>query len=528
MASSSIPVPENQTRGAAAGFRFSKRSTLFWLALIVLLLIASRVMLAPTYLVTFDEANFALSLKKFDPIHHQPQPPGYPLFVGFLKLFGAFVPHVEQLFLVVAVFGSVVALVLLWAVGDRLFGAPTGLIAALLLLFHPAFWFAALTNPVRIFLAAGAVGVAFCLAKALVSGPAVRWYYAGAFVYAVAGGFRPDLLFTLFPLMVYTAWRLRVDIRQGLLSAGLFLVPAAAWMAALVSSVGGVASLVLLLQSYGEKQGSSTSPLLGASLSASLEMAYRATIWTFVGALSWIWCVPLVLRRNQRIFSKRQSEFLLTWLAPGFLFYVLVHVGDPDHPLSIIPVTCLAGAVLLMRLASRHPPHRLPFIVAVAVLLNVFLFFEPINKTAKAASYKDLVYLDNHIEQIVDSMGAFRAQGPVTAVCPSSAPAWRTVSYYFPDVPVLVLESGDSGIPSGNLWSQNHPLPLPMRAGTVELPACGTVVWIDPTSRPFSEPSQTILSSMPDTPITYAKVKPGMLFRFRGIHFETEPRGSCR
>ena len=150
---------------------------MLWLALIVILLIASRMMLTPTYLVTFDEANFALSLKKFDPIHHQPQPPGYPLFVGLLRVFGAFVPHVEQLFLVVAVFGSVTALVLLWAVGNRLFGEPTGLIAALLLLFHPAFWFAALTNPVRIYLAVGAVGVVFCLVKALVNGHTMRWYY---------------------------------------------------------------------------------------------------------------------------------------------------------------------------------------------------------------------------------------------------------------------------------------------------------------------------------------------------------------
>ena len=328
--------------------------------------------------------------------------------------------------------------------------------------------------------------------------------------------------------MVYAAWRLRLDIRQGLLSAGLFLLPASAWMAALVSSVGGVASLVLLLQSYGERQGSSTSPLLGAPLSASLEMAYRATVWTFVGALSWIWCVPLALRRNQRIFSKLQSELLLIWLAPGFLFCVLVHVGDPDHPLSIIPVTCLAGAVLLMRLASGHGPNRLRVIVAVAVLLNVLLFVKPINETAKAASYKDLVYLDNHIQQIVDSVEAFRAQGHVTAVCPSSAPGWRTVSYYFPDVPVLVIESGDSGIPSGTLWSQNHPLPLPIRAGTIELPACGTVVWIDPASRPFSETTQTTLSSMPGTPMTYTKVKPGMSFRFRGDRFQTEPEGSCR
>ena len=313
-----------QTRFANRRFLFLRRSTLLWFALIFALLVASRVVLEPTYLVTFDDINFALSLKKFDPTQHQPQPPGYPLFVGLLRIFGVFVPNVEHLFLVVALFGSAITLVLLWAVGNRLFQERTGLIAALLLLFHPAFWFAAVTNPIRIYLAVGAVGVALCLIKALANGPAVRWYYAAAFVYAVAGGFRPDLLLTLFPLMVYAAWRLRLGLRQGLLSAALFLVPAAAWFAVLASSVGGIRPLILLLQSYGEQQGGSTSPLLGASLSASLGMAYQATVWTFVGALSWRgappWCCAehSVYSRNNKVnfcWSGWRPAFFSTFLS---------------------------------------------------------------------------------------------------------------------------------------------------------------------------------------------------------------------
>jgi len=525
MASKSAPISERQPRFANRRFLFLRRSALLWFALILALLIASRVALEPTYLVTFDDINFALSLKKFDPTQQQPQPPGYPLFVGLLRIFAAFVPNVETLFLVVALFGSAIALALLWAVGDRLFQERTGLIAALLLLFHPAFWFAALTNPIRIYLAVGAVGVALCLIKALVNGPAVRWYYAAAFAYAVAGGFRPDLLLTLFPLMVYTAWRLRLGPRQGLLSAGLFLVPAAAWFAALVSSVGGLKSLVLLLQSYGEKQGGSTSPLLGASLSASLGMAYQAAVWTFVGVLSWLWCAPLVLRRKPRLFSKQQSEFLLVWLAPGFIFYVLVHIGDPDHPLSVIPVTCLAGAVLLMRFASRYAPNRLPTVVAVAVALNVLLFFKPINKTAKAASHKNLVYLNTYMKEIIEPLKAFRARGPVTVVSPASVFGWRTVSYYLPDVSVLVIDSDDPGRPRGWRWYQGRPLPLPLNAGTIMLPGCGTIAWLDPQAHPVVEPGGMTLESMPGVPITDGAARPESSYKFRDFNFRTDAHG---
>src|SRR5690242_15371695 len=178
MASNSAPASEGQRARSDSGLLPFRRSTLLWLTLILGLLVVSRTALAPTYLVTFDDVNFALSIKKFDVLQHQPQPPGYPLFVGLLRLFSFFVPQVEPLFLVVALFGSALALVLLWAVGDRLTGARTGLVAALLLLFHPAFWFAALTNPIRIYLAAGAVAVSLCLVKAFASDRPATWYCA--------------------------------------------------------------------------------------------------------------------------------------------------------------------------------------------------------------------------------------------------------------------------------------------------------------------------------------------------------------
>ena len=102
-----------------------------------------------------------------------------------------------------------------------------------------------------------------------------------------------------------------------------------------------------------------------------------------------------------------------------------------------------------MRFASTHAPNRLPTVVAVAVALNVLLFFKPINKTAKAASYKELVHLNTYIEEIIDPLEAFRAQGHVTAVSPAFVSGWRTVSYYLPDVSMLVIDSGRSAAPQG-------------------------------------------------------------------------------
>src|SRR4051794_36182645 len=119
MASQSGPIPDGKKNCIKSYVLSIRRTTLLWFALIAVLLVVSRVTLAPTYLVTFDEVNFALSIKTFDPVRHQPQPPGYPLYVILLRLLRVFVPHIEDLFLVAALLGSMLALLLLWAVGQR-------------------------------------------------------------------------------------------------------------------------------------------------------------------------------------------------------------------------------------------------------------------------------------------------------------------------------------------------------------------------------------------------------------------------
>ena len=83
----------------------------------------SRWPLAPTYLFYFDNINFALALREFNPSLHQPQPPGYPLFVGLSRLVHAIVPSVEATFLWTGILGATAAILLLWRLGESMFGA---------------------------------------------------------------------------------------------------------------------------------------------------------------------------------------------------------------------------------------------------------------------------------------------------------------------------------------------------------------------------------------------------------------------
>lgn len=485
---------------------------------------------------TFDDINFALAIGHFNPAQHQPQPPGYPLFVGLLKLGALFVPKVEYLFLAVALLASLLALVFLWAIGDRLLGKPLGLIAALLLLFHPTFWFAALTNPIRLFLAAGATAVALCLIQACGActlagrvetrldarlNGAVHSYYFAAFVWGLAAGFRPFLLVTLFPLMLYAAWRVRLNAKQILIALALAALPIAAWFTALVLPVGGAVKYFQLMRAYWDQQGSSTSILLGARISSALHMAYMTMVWTFVGVLSWVWCVPFVLRSAKRWFTRVEIEFLLVWLIPGFVFYATVHTGDPDHPLSIVPVTCLVGAAILARFAREYGLRLLPAVVTAAVALNALMFFKPINKTAKAGSYKVAQWLDGYMNGVITSVGALHAKGPVAVVSAGPSPGWRNVSYYFPDIPVLVVSSTDPQKPFGWQSYRGRSQALAIHNSSILLPACRTIAWIDFSDKPVSSMGAQEVRVFSNA--TVAATEPGFDagYTFHGFSFRT-------
>ena len=78
--------------------------------------------LAPTRLFDFDAANFALALDYFAPAAHQPQPPGYPLYVGVTKLIQLLVSDVAATFLIAGLLGSAAAILLLYLLGEKMSG----------------------------------------------------------------------------------------------------------------------------------------------------------------------------------------------------------------------------------------------------------------------------------------------------------------------------------------------------------------------------------------------------------------------
>src|SRR6266508_2594191 len=89
----------------------------FWIVVFALLLL-TRVPAMASYL-SIDNVNLALSLEKFDPRIHQPQPPGYPLFVLFGRMVNVFLRDAARSFAVIALVVSGLSLVAAYLLGKK-------------------------------------------------------------------------------------------------------------------------------------------------------------------------------------------------------------------------------------------------------------------------------------------------------------------------------------------------------------------------------------------------------------------------
>lgn len=192
--------------------------------------VASRAIYAPKFLVNFDAANFALAIREFNPGMHQPQPPGYPVFVLLLKALDLLLHDARLDLLVAGVIGSSAAVLLLRALANAMCGETVGYLSALVLAAQPLFWYAGIANPVRVYLAVISISTAWAGWTCLSKRPSGVPFLAMAVLLGLLSGFRPETLLVFVPLFVGVGRRSRVAPRQFAVAAVLLLACAGSWI----------------------------------------------------------------------------------------------------------------------------------------------------------------------------------------------------------------------------------------------------------------------------------------------------------
>jgi len=345
----------------------------FWIFL-ALLVGLTRIYVAPQYF-SIDNVNLALALEKFDPNNHQPQPPGYPLFVAAARAVNFVFRDAWTTFFGLGLLVTALCLPVTVALGKRLFTERAGQTAALLLLLNPVFWQSGLDGPLRVNLALFSLLVAYCSWRAWHGER--RYVLWGACALGIGGGFRPDLLPYLFPLWIISAivgtrsWKWVAAGLAALTSIVLI------WTAALVYAVGGPWQFVTLIRTYLADPSTQFTPLNVAD-QGWMRQVSRLVTWNGLSVVGWAWTIPFSFTAIRSRLRSTRFLFMAVWLVPGLLAEAAFHVAAPGHTLFSVPALCLLGGYFIWTAAERlsgSDSSRIAELSATAaVLLNVLLF----------------------------------------------------------------------------------------------------------------------------------------------------------
>ncbi len=352
---------------------------------LVLLLVLSRFLLLPAGPWEQDEALLACGVLDFDPGHHMPQPPGFPLWVWLGRLLMALgVGDPARALQLASATASVLtfpALVLLW---EPLLGRRQAVAAALLALFLPGSWF----HASRAFTETAAAWAFMCALVVWQRGE--RVFMPAALLLCTSALLRPPWLPFLLVVGLVWAWSVRQWPGELLRGAGLALLLAGALVAPLVLEAGGLDVYWQSLLQHGREhafllgtEGYHWAELglvrgLGGGAPAALVLALALGGWgSLVRGLGWrrwltvsglaLWFAYLLLFTHNSTYPRYAVLALLVLPGPAVLGLGQL-VRRPPLVLGITGLATLLFALWTYPAVLYVHRHRLP---AVAAFLSI-------------------------------------------------------------------------------------------------------------------------------------------------------------
>ncbi len=402
-----------------------------------------------------DSVNFALAIGRFDPAVHQPQPPGYFLYVCLGKLLNEFFHDPNAAFVLVSIAASCGAVVVTYTLADQWFGTRAARFAGLLFLVSPLAWFhgtVALTYIVEAFFSAL---IGYVCWRIYVGSE--KWLVPGALILGFAAGVRPSTLQFLGPLFMFSVssardagnaagrreeprfprrsalgqFLSRIPLARVLGGLAALLIALLAWFLPMVYASGGPAayfsSLSLLWRMSPGHQNASGSFLL---LSIARLLLIGGLVVLCFGPASVLFARPLCTGPTK---ASRQKTFTWVWIAPALLFFTFVffRVINSGYLLVIFPPLCIWLACWISEWWERTRLHN-SFKAALAGLfaaVNIAVFlYAPLY-----CSYQSVRRFEaqlGRVEEALPRVGSRRSS--LIVGLDSHFLGFRHAGYYFP------------------------------------------------------------------------------------------------
>lgn len=237
-------------RSRSADASFGAATPRWPIVLLALIFLALHLPYLPSSLEDLDSINFALGVRQFDVAHHQPHPPGYPVFILVAKALHVFVPSEASSLALISTGGAalgVLALALLFRRVDEM-DTPLGwsTAAVAVAVTAPLYWFTA----VRPLSDSSGLAAALAVQAMTLGASGTRSLAGAAFCAGLAAGVRSQVLWLTVPLLALRAfkglgtrdWGLASRPRSLASVSAAFLLGICVWFLPLIVVSGGPAA----------------------------------------------------------------------------------------------------------------------------------------------------------------------------------------------------------------------------------------------------------------------------------------------
>ncbi len=476
-----------------------------------LLTLISRLPFTSKYLYHMDSGHFALALQDYNIVLHQPHPPGYFLYVMLGKLLHLFISDANTIFVLISIVFSGLTVATIYLLGKEIFDARVGTIAALLALTSPDFWFhgeVALTYCIEAFFSA-IIGL---LCWRIHQGKS-KYLWLSISILALAGGFRQNSVFFLFPLWLFSVRKESIQrILAGLALGGLVVL---AWLIPMLIMTGGTDKYIA---AFGELWRFNTGHNSVFERGFLQLFSFWRTLHSFLffslgAALPLLLLAFYALVRNGKsaVLKGPKAVFFAFWILPSVLFYLLIfiHPANPGYVLILLPPLAIVCSVALLFLGSEllrlTGKDFKQALVLIVLLTNtgIFLLYPlPVSR-------EELRIHDRNIAAILKELSTFNPKTTTLFIGPYSFYSYRHLMLYLPaftvyQVDVRTSETGEKRKQFGGVNQKTFLTEKIRPSKSIKLFAA--VIVDDPQDPPQIPPWLTITRVSPDIMIVSGPV----------------------
>lgn len=410
---------------------------------------ATRIPFLEKFQSHWDGPDWSIALVNYSFANKTPTEPGYPLYVFFGKLFSFILGDLHLSILAVSVFFSGLGAIAAYLIGRSIFGQTVGVVASVLFLTSPTFFYFGITaNPYGLLFTTTSL-VALTVYKIVIENKKLCLFLAALLSFAI--GVRPQDTLFFIPLVLFGFFFL-VN-REKVKFILFFCIFTLAWFIPTAFAVGGVEKYLEYIIPFFQK-----GPGVNFSISrlvAIFPTFVKGFYLTFtISSLALIYYIKVLFRFFDNIKDnlKKQSKalhFFTLWIVPSFIFNLFVRSDHAAHQITYLSAFLYIIAYAISKIAIKK--RDLVFVLVIVSIFNLITFFRIRDSqmigpyVSQSYHYSELVKNTIRMSAIIDYVRKFQTQNTIIIV---DSEIFRPLTYYLTEYKIYAFSALDSVVKS--------------------------------------------------------------------------------